>query len=75
MPTVKVDAEARAQTGQSLDKTMLIKAARVAAVVGTILLVINQYDALFGTATIRWVPALLTYCVPFCVFIAGQRSR
>ncbi len=48
------------------------KAAGVAAVVGTVLLVINQYDALFGDASLRVVPALLTYCVPFVVFIAGK---
>jgi len=35
-------------------------------------LVINQYDALFGDASLRVIPAVLTYCVPFVVFIAGK---
>ena len=55
-----------------LSKALLIKAACVAAVVGTVLLVINQYDALFAGASLRGIPAVLTYCVPFLVFIAGQ---
>lgn len=51
-----------------------IKAAKVAAVVGSVLLVINQFNALFGDEPIRWLPAMLTYCVPFVVFLLGQRS-
>lgn len=50
------------------------EAARVALVVGTILLIINQYDALFGQQNLRWLPALLTYCVPFSVFLLGKRA-
>lgn len=50
-----------------------VSALKVALVVGTILLLINQYDALFSSAEMRWIPALLTYCVPFTVFILGQR--
>ena len=51
-----------------------LKGLKVAAVVGTILLLINQFDALFGTAQFRIIPAILTYCVPFAVFTAGQYS-
>ncbi|OUS28625.1 dihydrolipoamide dehydrogenase [Gammaproteobacteria bacterium 45_16_T64] len=54
--------------------TLIVSALKVASVVGTVLLLINQYDALFGPAEVRYLPALLTYCVPFVVFIAGQRS-
>ena len=43
-------------------------------IVGTLLLLINQYNALFGDAEFRVIPAVLTYCVPFVVFIAGQLS-
>lgn len=57
-----------------MDKAALQKAFTVATIVGTVLLVINQYDALFGAAEIRVVPALLTYCVPFVVFLAGRFS-
>jgi hypothetical protein len=52
----------------------LSKALKVALLVGSVLIVINQYEALFGHQTFRWLPALLTYCVPFCVFLAGQMS-
>ena len=52
---------------------MYFSAFKVALVVGSILLLINQYDALFSDAEIRWIPALLTYCVPFTVFLLGQK--
>ena len=57
-----------------LCKQLIIKALMVSFVVGTILLIINQYDALFGDSELRLVPAVLTYCVPFMVFIAGKIS-
>jgi len=53
---------------------MYLKACIVAMIVGSILLCINQFDALFGHSTIRLIPALLTYCVPFVVFVLGNRS-
>jgi len=53
---------------------MIAKALKVSGVVGTLLLLINQYDGLFGSAEFRVIPAVLTYCVPFVVFIAGQAS-
>jgi methyl-accepting chemotaxis protein len=58
-----------------IDMLTFRKAFTVAVVVGTILLVINQYDALFGDAPLRVIPALLTYCVPFVVFLAGRLSK
>jgi methyl-accepting chemotaxis protein len=53
---------------------MYIKAFGVAIIVGSILLCINQFDALFGELEIRVIPALLTYCVPFIVFVLGNRQ-
>ena len=58
-----------------LNPTIFRKALTVAAVVGTVLLPINQFDALFGDAQLRVIPALLTYCVPFVVFLAGHHSQ
>ena len=55
--------------------SMIKKAMAVAIVVGTILLLINQYDAIFGSSELRVIPAILTYCVPFVVFIAGQLTK
>ena len=57
-----------------LFKRYYTQATRVALVVGTILLLINQHDALFGNQDIQWLPAVLTYCVPFCVFMLGKWS-
>ncbi len=53
---------------------MYIKAFVVAIIVGSILLCINQFDALFGELEIRVIPAILTYCVPFVVFVLGNKQ-
>ena len=43
----------------------------VALIVGTILNLINQGDALFGSARLNLLKMLLTYSVPFCVSTYG----
>ena len=60
---------------KKINKFLIFKAMKVASIVGTVLLVINQYDALFGNAELRLASALLTYCVPFIVFISGKLSK
>lgn len=47
---------------------------KVALVVGTMLNVINQADALLGHAQIDWIKLLLTYLVPFGVSTYGAVS-
>jgi len=42
-------------------------ATKVALVVGTILNLINQGNALFGSETISWPHMFLNYLVPYCV--------
>jgi hypothetical protein len=43
----------------------------VALVVGTVLNLINQGDALFGAGSIDWLKVALTYCVPYLVCTYG----
>ena len=45
-----------------------------AAVVGTVLNLINQGDALFSGRSISWLKLLLTYIVPYCVTTYGAVS-
>jgi hypothetical protein len=47
----------------------------VALVVGTMLNLINQGDAMFGTAPINWLKIVLTYCVPYVVCTYGAVSQ
>ena len=54
---------------------VLFMASKVSFIVGTLLLIINQYDALFAGADLKVLPAILTYFVPFCVFLAGQKVK
>jgi hypothetical protein len=46
----------------------------VALVVGTILNLINQGDALFGAVPINWFKVILTYFVPYAVCTYGAVS-
>ena len=43
-------------------------------IVGSILNVINQGDALWSWGAVSWWRLLLTYCVPFCVATFGAYS-
>jgi hypothetical protein len=43
------------------------RALKLAAVVGSILFLINQWEACLGTMPVQWVKAALTYCVPYLV--------
>ncbi|MGO1660094.1 MAG: nitrate/nitrite transporter NrtS [Marinobacter sp.] len=43
------------------------RAAKLAAVVGTLLVLINQWGAVTGPAPMDWLKVLLTYCVPYLV--------
>jgi hypothetical protein len=43
-------------------------------VVGTILNLINQGDALFGDGRVNWVKIILTFAVPYCVATYGAVS-
>jgi hypothetical protein len=46
----------------------------VAALVGTILNLINQGDMLFDGASINWIKVLMTYLVPYAVSTYGAVS-
>lgn len=45
----------------------LKRAVIISLVIGTLLNLINQTDALLGESAIKWLPALLTYSVPLMV--------
>ena len=51
-----------------------LRSFRVALVVGTVLNLINQGDALFGGQAVNWVKIVLTYIVPYCVGTYGAVS-
>ena len=59
---------------RALSGPYLRRALIVAFVVGTILNLINQWEACVGSAPIVWTKLLLTYCVPFCVTTYGTFS-
>ena len=46
----------------------------LALVVGTVLNLINQGDALLGMASVNWLKLILTYCVPYVVCTYGAVS-
>ena len=61
-------------SGLGGSKAIVTRSARVAIVVGTILNLINQSDAIFGSAESDLAKAGLTYCVPFFVAMYGALS-
>lgn len=58
------------------DRPTMSTAIRVALIIGTLLFCINHGNAaLQGEMTrSRWISALLTYVVPYCVSVHGQAS-
>lgn len=58
---------ARLATADGLPRSSL----KVALVVGTVLNLINQGDALIGTAAINWPKLVLTFLVPYGVSTYG----
>lgn len=58
------------------DRQLQPTALRVALIVGTILFCINHGSAVFNgeMSRNRWISAILTYIVPYCVNIHGQAS-
>ncbi len=51
-----------------------IRSLYVAFIVGTVLNIINQGDALLVVGSINWVKIVLTYIVPYCVCTYGAVS-
>lgn len=45
----------------------VFRAVKIAGIVGTILVVINQWEALVGSASVSWLKLVMTYCVPYLV--------
>jgi hypothetical protein len=43
------------------------RAAKLALVVGTLLVLINQWEAVVGQPDMNWLKVSLTYCVPYLV--------
>jgi len=56
-------------------KKVLLKGIRTAFLVGTLLTIINQWDALFGESNLRLIPLILTYLVPFSVFVYSYHAN
>lgn len=56
-------------------KQLFPKAMITALVVGSVLTTINQFEALFSTQPFNFFKAMLTYCVPFIVFMIGARTK
>lgn len=54
-----------------MHKKMFKRALIIAVVVGSVLNVINQYDAVLGQNSVNWYKAILTYCVPFFVSLVS----
>ena len=59
---------------RALSWSMARRSLATALIVGTILNVINQGDAVLSWGAVSWWKMVLTYCVPFCVATFGAYS-
>lgn len=55
----------------SLSDGVPARSLRVALIVGTALNLINQGDAIFGSAPIQWIKLTLTFIMPYAVSTYG----
>lgn len=69
-PVPKIVTYFRAATSDGIP----LRSFCVAAIVGTILNLINQGDVLLGYADVNWLKILMTYCVPYLVATYGAVS-
>ncbi|PKF55314.1 phosphoenolpyruvate protein kinase [Alteromonadales bacterium alter-6D02] len=55
--------------GYATQRTLLLRSFKVSAIVGSLLVLINQGDVIANgqLTVIHYLKILLTYCVPFCV--------
>lgn len=51
----------------ALERRTVVTAFKLAMVVGTLLVIINQGEAVFGDANVNWLKLVLTYLVPYGV--------
>jgi len=51
----------------SLSRHIVLASFKIALVVGTLLNLVNQGEALLSGSTISWLHLFLNYCVPYCV--------
>ncbi|MCH7806420.1 MAG: nitrate/nitrite transporter NrtS [Proteobacteria bacterium] len=51
----------------ALERPVVIRALKVAAVVGTLLVAINHGDVFLNDGEINWFKIILTYMVPYAV--------
>lgn len=54
-----------------LKPSHLKRSAIISAIVGTVLTLTNQYEAVIGDQTLNWLKALITYSIPFCVSLVS----
>lgn len=48
-------------------KRIVFNSMKISLVVGLVLNIINQWDALFGDVEVSWPHVILNFFVPFCV--------
>jgi len=48
-------------------RSTIVRAIKISVIVGSILCIINQWEAVIGEADLNILKLILTYIVPFCV--------
>ncbi len=70
--TYQYKATAYLSLSQFLDRGIVMRSVIVAAVIGTVLTLTNQYDAIRGAVALQWLPFSLVFLTPFLVVTFSQ---
>ncbi len=67
-----IDDAMELRFAQYLNGQVLLRAAAVAVLIGSVLTLVNQSDAVTGSGQIEWLPLVLVFITPFLVVSASQ---
>ncbi len=67
-----IDDATELRFARHLNGQVLIRAVVVAALIGSVLTLVNQADAMTGSDQIEWLPLVLVFITPFLVVSASQ---
>ncbi len=67
-----IDGATELRVAQHLNGQVLLRAAVVAVLIGSVLTLVNQADAVTGSGQIEWLPLVLVFITTFLVVSASQ---
>jgi len=70
-PRSRPDAHREPPLAIAFERGIVVRSLKVALVVGSVLVAINQGDRILAGGAPDWLKLVLTFCVPYCVATYG----